>query len=282
MDYSKLPLVGIGKSTIVRRYGADVIMMPLSKLPDAQAKWLQGQKDAAKITDVLRKKNSKSYILAEIVKINEAAPIFVQAEFLEDTDKRVTNEFYNTLSEDDRRIISSGIANLINDMNQMKPVKNMEMKVKLPPNISKSKIDKINEILKWLKSHSKYEDSFVFSHTDLNSDNILYNPKTKQLSVLDFTDAEYMPVSQIFRMLEYTMPFVSDKVFDIYKSLSRVQPIQFSGRTTYYKIFNKLQNIKTIDDINAVIKEYEFLRGAKILHGIPAPNVADIKNIHNL
>ena len=120
--------------------------------------------------------------------------------------QHLTHELFSQVSRRQRYEIIDGIAAFLVDMNELKPVQDLQ-KHKIASELKFDRLDNFvtNKMSKWftndeVKYMSKicdqigtfeYDTRPAWSHCDLNSGNVLYDPETSTLSFIDFAEAGY-------------------------------------------------------------------------------------------
>lgn len=222
-----------GRETYAVYYGDEfVLKRPLPTFgDDARKKWLEKQHKTKDAIDTIRAVGNPVYNVPSMHFINddeyqileERAPGFP-----------LTRELYRTLSRRQRFEIINSLGNFLVDMNELKPIGEIQ-KHRISTEIKFSRLDNFienkmslwftkNEVLQMAHIRDKigtfeYETRLAWSHCDLNSGNVLYDPKTSKLSFIDFAEADYRFIYRdIFAPLQMELD-IYKKVYELYTQL---------------------------------------------------------------
>ncbi|HNY25277.1 MAG TPA: hypothetical protein PKJ33_01885 [Alphaproteobacteria bacterium] len=246
-DLSNLKVLStVGTSgVIVYEYEDDKVILYLPGNQDVES-WLLGQILAQNITNQLIDIKNKTYSVPKILKILKSDRIIIESRLFGEP---LTKKLFCSLDESDKYIVQKGIANLINDMNQMRPVKEPKYLLNNAGFSFEDILKKLSEILpnKTIKhienAYKKFiqlnGSSIVFSHTDLYNNNILWNSKTKTVGILDFAESDFKNINEIIEKLS---DFDSNKILDIYTNLPKNQPVYFEQNKTFTNLFKMLRD----------------------------------------
>ena len=221
-----------GRETYAVFYGDGfVLKRPLPNFgPEAQQNWLKKQHKTQNNINEIRSIKNPAYNVPEMIHINddelqvleERAPGF-----------HLTRDLYRGLARRQRFEIANGIASFLVDMNELKPVKDLvspphkiskDIKFAKFENFVENKMEKFfykNEIKYMIKLKQgiesfEYQTREAWSHGDLNSGNVLYDPETSKLSFIDFAEAGYKLIyNDIFAPLQVELG-ISKHVYEIY------------------------------------------------------------------
>lgn len=222
-----------GRETYAVYYGDKYVMKrPLPSFgPDAQLNWLIKQHRTQDVLNEIRSKKNPAYNVPEMIYINDD-----EVQLLEERapGQPLTKELYRSLPGRQKYEIRHGIASFLTDMNELKdpaPVENYkiasELKMIKLENFVENKMSNWfnNSDIKYmvrLKNNVKsfeYETRKVWSHADLNSENVYYDYKTNVLSFIDFAEANYQFVYRdIFAPLQIALS-ICKNVYEIYYKL---------------------------------------------------------------
>lgn len=194
-----------GRESYIVHFGPELIMKrPLPTLGDeAREEWLEKQHRTKNAIDEIRAVDNPRYNIPQMIFIKDD-----EYQLLEECapGEHLTAELFRTLSRRQQYEIIDGIASFLVDMNELKPVKDLETH-KIASEIRFDRLSNFidNKMHIWfsdeeIKQMSKirddvgafeYETRQAWSHCDLNPGNVLYDPKTSTLSFIDFAEANY-------------------------------------------------------------------------------------------
>ena len=212
---------------VVKNLSPKTKYMDINK-EDTPQRWLDSQKNAKKIADEIRAKNNPAYFVPKTF----IAHGKVREQFA--SGKRWCDVF-KTLSPQDKEWACKAIAELINDMSELRPVKYNKHGRNLPSiaikgpeklaemlqkcddkYISKANKKLIQDIYEYLMNVPENK-MMVFSHNDLNGGNIIIDLEKRQVSVIDFEMAGYSSAFDIM----YSGMFDSPGVWQYINHLPR-------------------------------------------------------------
>ena len=120
--------------------------------------------------------------------------------------EHLTAELYKSLTRRQQYEIIDSIAAFLVDMNELKPIGDI-VSHKICEDIKFSRLDSFvnNKMNQWFSLSEtnnlarirdevgvfNYETRMAWSHGDLNSGNVLYDPKSSKISFIDFAEADY-------------------------------------------------------------------------------------------
>ncbi|MDL2295389.1 hypothetical protein LJC18_01070 [Lachnospiraceae bacterium OttesenSCG-928-E19] len=261
MDFTKLPILSDkGTDTIVYDGGDYVIKVPKNNDTEHQKSWLRNQQKAAETVDDLTKINSRFYRVPKVMEIH-TDPIYVKEEKVKGV--FLTPELIEKMNETDKQMVYHSIAYFLNDIHQSRSVKTQSDATEIESDgkiglsdaiktlekqdiVSGKRLDKIREIQNWIKTQDGKQNTFVWSHTDLHDENMLYDPITKIIIFIDLSNAQYLSLSENFQQL-YMSGYDVPKILTVYKMLSKKQKVAFSDYKKLYKL------IAAIDDFREII-----------------------------
>ena len=194
-----------GRETYIADFGADFVMKrPLPTLgDDARNKWLAKQHRTKEIIDEIYNVGNPRYNIPRMLFIKDD-----EYQLLEERahGQHLTHELFSQVSRRQRYEIIDGIAAFLVDMNELKPVQDLQ-KHKIASELKFDRLDNFvtNKMSKWFTSDEvkymskirdqigtfEYDTRPAWSHCDLNSGNVLYDPETSTLSFIDFAEAGY-------------------------------------------------------------------------------------------
>lgn len=194
-----------GRESYIVHFGPDLIMKrPLPTLgDDARDAWLNKQHHTKDAIDDIRAVDNPRYNIPRMIFIKDD-----EYQLLEECAPgyHLTPELFKTLSRRQQYEIIDGIASFLVDMNELKPVQDLQ-KHKIADELKFDKLDHFieNKMHRWfdadeIKQMAKIRDNIgtfeyetrpAWSHCDLNSGNVLYDPKTSTLSFIDFAESDY-------------------------------------------------------------------------------------------
>lgn len=194
-----------GRETYIADFGADFVMKrPLPTLgDDARQKWLAKQHRTKEIIDEIYNVGNPRYNIPRMRFIKDD-----EFQLLEERahGQPLTHELFSTVSRRQRYEIIDGIAAFLVDMNELKPVQELQ-KHKIASELKFNRLDNFvtNKMSKWFNAEEVYQMSSIrdcvgtfeyetrpaWSHCDLNPGNVIYDPETSTLSFIDFAEANY-------------------------------------------------------------------------------------------
>ncbi|MBQ2017062.1 MAG: phosphotransferase, partial [Alphaproteobacteria bacterium] len=194
-----------GRETYIADFGTDFVMKrPLPTLgDDARKKWLAKQHRTKEIIDGIYNVGNPRYNIPRMRFIKDD-----EFQLLEERahGQPLTHELFATVSRRQRYEIIDGIAAFLVDMNELKPVQELQ-KHKIASELKFNRLDNFvtNKMSKWFSANEvnlmsairdkvgtfEYETRPAWSHCDLNPGNVLYDAETSTLSFIDFAEANY-------------------------------------------------------------------------------------------
>lgn len=226
----KLNHLNHGRETYAVYYGDDfVLKRPLPTFgPDAMNTWLVKQHKTKQTIDGIRAVENPLYNIPAMRFINDE-----EYQILEERAPGVplTPDVYRTLSRRQQFEIRNSLASFLADMNELHPVGEQvqhkiadELKFARLDNFIENKMShwfNINEVRQMARLRDKigtfeYKTRMAWSHGDLNSGNVLYDPATSKLSFIDFAESGYKFIYRdIFSPLQIELG-IYKPVYDIY------------------------------------------------------------------
>ena len=196
-----------GHATVVQRMKAltgDIVVKEHKETAGSETDvdWLKKQKKAQKIADEIRAKNNPLYFVPKTF-ISHGK---VREEFV--TGQRWRN-IIKTLSPQDKEWAYKALAEFINDMSELRPIK-YDNNIRSVSRLPIKGIKELSSILDtWDEKYVSVEDKqlikdiyeylssipenklMVFGHNDLHGDNIIIDLNKRQISIIDFEMTGY-------------------------------------------------------------------------------------------
>lgn len=175
---------------------------------ETDADWLAKQKNAKLIADEIRKKNNPAYIVPRtFISHGKVREEFVSGQRWRDIIK--------TLSPQDKEWAYKALAEFINDMSELRPIK-YDNNIRSVSRLPIKGIKELSSILDtWDEKYVSVEDKqlikdiyeylssipenklMVFGHNDLHGDNIIIDLDKRQIAIIDFEMSGYRPVGNV-------------------------------------------------------------------------------------
>ncbi len=229
-----------GRETYIADFGPGFVMKrPLPTSGDeARQAWLEKQHKTKETMDRIHDIGNPRYNIPQMLYIKddefqlleERAPGF-----------HLTADLYKQLSRRQRYEIIDGIASFLVDMNESRPIGDIvshkisqDLKFKRLDNFVNNKMNNwftVEETQKLGKIRDaigtfEYETRLAWSHGDLNSGNVLYDPLTSTLSFIDFAEAKY---NFIYRDIFAPLQIELDIWTPVYEAYTRLHnPAMYS------------------------------------------------------
>jgi len=254
-----------GRETYIRTYGNMVMKHPLPYFSDAQKEaWLAKQYRTKEIIEEIKEKSGGcKYNVPTMVAIDDYEYGALE-EFA--PGKSLSLDLFKKLSKRQKIEIIDGIASFLVDMNEVREAKPEEMhkittelKFARLCNFTADKMEHWFNIydVRYMEKLLKKIDDFeyvtrqVWSHGDLNANNVLYDPNTSKLSFIDFAEANYNFVyHDIFAPIEMELD-ICPHVYELYTQLHNKD---------LYKVFGSknpmIKNIMTYRIIGNLLKRF--------------------------
>ena len=197
-----------GRETYIADFGNGLVMKrPLPEFSQAQKdKWLEKQHRTKNVIDEVVSLNHVGYY-------NIPKMIFIKDDEYQLLEERapgvpLTADLYAGLNPRQRNEIVNSMAHFLVDMNELstKPVE-PEITHKIASELKMSRLqhiieDKMPQWFDWTEvkymaylmqdiDMFEYTTRKAWSHCDLNSSNVLYDPQTSRISFIDFAEANY-------------------------------------------------------------------------------------------
>ncbi len=297
------------RETLVFAADGLVIKRPVRN-PDTA--WLAKQRHAQIVMDELNRVASSEYFVPQMLEISTAENFAIEQRAY---GQPVTTDFFKTLTAADRDKIYRATAHFMNDINQMRPVvtqqnlfdgandatdlDKMSLKnilIQLKKHIPEKELKIIKTAKSWFDTAAQTDASMVFSHGDMNENNIFYDPARGMVSFIDFADARYESADYMFDRDFAKLAWLDlDRLRREYMALPRRQPVIIKSDPHVADMRIALQNFKwgaveflkrpTLatatrikmlrDDIAKIKKLYDqvtvaekFNRGAQVVAGV--------------
>ncbi len=226
----KIKTLNHGRETYAVYYGNDfVLKRPLPDMgPAAMDAWLAKQHRTQNVIERIRQVGNPLYYVPEMRFINddeyqileERAPGFP-----------LTRELYRKLSRRQRYEIINSLGSFLVDMNESMPIGDIQTH-KIASELKFTRLDNFintkmsnwftkNEVIQMARIRDQigtfeYQTRPAWSHCDLNSGNVLYDPTTSKLSFIDFAEANYRFIYRdIFASLQIELN-IFKQVYDVY------------------------------------------------------------------
>lgn len=222
-----------GRETYVVYYGPDYILKrPLPTTLDAdKPKWLAKQHRTKETIDLIRSIGNPRYNIPEMKFINND-----EFQILEERAHGypLTPELFRNLNTRQRYEIIDSIASFLVDMNESRKVSELTPH-KIANDIKFSRLTKFvdEKMDNWFTADEtktlarirdevgtfEYDTRTAWSHGDLNSGNVLYDPLSSTISFIDFAEADYRFIYRdIFSPLQIELD-IWNPVYEAYTKL---------------------------------------------------------------
>lgn len=296
------------RETLVYLSDDTVIKQPGPYAPPVNV-WMDKQRHARDVARDLRAMKNTTYFVPLMLEVSEDGNYVTE----ERVDGRpLKSSYFEQLSQKDQDIIYRGLANFVNDINQMRPIltqadmldgivggdnrQNMSFNTiikRLQKYVSPAELEIVTTAKDWFDTVQQNDSSIVFSHGDMNENNIFYDVASQTLSIIDFADAKYENAYYMFNRDLARLGWLDiDRLVRAYNELPRKNPVVVEPNPQIQALRVKLQNfvwsavpflqnpkaaakvrMKIIQDsINDVKKAYDaartvsqFARGANLL-----------------
>ena len=222
-----------GRETYAVYYGDEfVLKRPLPTFNDSSKQaWLNKQHKTKQIIDDIRAIKNPLYNVPAMKYINND-----EFQILEERapGTPLTPDLYNNLSKRQQFEIINSIASFLVDMNELKPIGKIqthqiryELKFSRLDNFIENKMStwftraEVNQMAKLrdIIGTFEYETRLAWSHADINSGNVLYDPKTSRISFIDFAETDYKFIYRdIFAPLQIELD-IYKRVYETYCTL---------------------------------------------------------------
>lgn len=222
-----------GRETYAVYYGDEfVLKRPLPTFNDSSKQaWLNKQHKTKQIIDDIRAIKNPLYNVPAMKYINDD-----EFQILEERapGTPLTPDLYNNLSKRQQFEIINSIASFLVDMNELKPIGKIQTH-QIRYELKFSRLDNFieNKMSTWFTQAEvtqmaklrdiigtfEYETRLAWSHADINSGNVLYDPKTSRISFIDFAETDYKFIYRdIFAPLQIELD-IYKRVYETYCTL---------------------------------------------------------------
>ena len=254
-----------GRETYIADFGNGLVMKrPLPQFTQAQKdKWLAKQHRTMEIVNEIKAVQNPVYNIPAMLHIKDD-----EYQLLEERahGEPLTAQLYATLTTRQRYEIIGSLAQFLVDMNELKPADDGIMH-KISDELKMQRLENIinNKMPKWFNvgeikyvsdliedvNTIEYKTRKAWSHCDLNSGNVLYDPTTSKISFIDFAEADY---NFIFRDIFSPLAIDLDICRPLYEEYYKLH------NTEKYRIYGprnpKLQNIMRYRTITVLLKRF--------------------------
>ena len=224
------------------------------------ANWMAKQQHARTVQDFLNTKKNTAYFVPRIIEIDKSLSQVAETYA---TGATLNSTFFDTLTSKDHDIIYNGIAHFINDIAEFRPVLNQQdFLVQNEPDFPadttqlEAKLAQQKDILSpaetqdILRAYNLFVNnqtgaaSVVFSHGDINENNVLYDPEKQQLSIIDLADSKYENVSEMFNRNYARLGWLDiDRLIATFNKLPHKTPINTTENAGVTQIRQALKNV---------------------------------------
>ncbi|MBO7508937.1 MAG: phosphotransferase, partial [Alphaproteobacteria bacterium] len=232
--------------------GNYVIKTPVSTNQSYVAEWLRKQRHANMVVGNLLAYKDKmgGYFIPKVINISDGNTPSVREERA--LGSPITTEFFVDLSSEQQESIYKKFSNFLHDINYCNPIHDLDyqlggtfveviekIKSYLPTEANKT----VAQVYELFKSHQEMTASLVFSHGDMNPNNIFYDKDTDTLSVIDFAEAKYESADYMFDHDIAKLPWLDiNKLIQKYAQIS--PDIRITSNPNMLKLFNNLRSIQ--------------------------------------
>ena len=221
-----------GRETYAVFYKDYVMKRPLPTFTDnTRREWLDKQHRTNDVINEIAAIGNPAYNIPRMYFVNDDEYSILEQRA---PGKHLDGELFRKLSQRQKTEIIYGIASFLVDMNELKPVTNLENhKI-----ISEINFDKLTRFVDTKMSvlfsrtdtlymsrichdimQFEYPTRLAWSHGDLNPSNVLYDSDTSTLSFIDFAEADYKFIYRdIFASLQVELG-IGKKVYEQYTKL---------------------------------------------------------------
>ncbi|MCL1902200.1 MAG: aminoglycoside phosphotransferase family protein [Alphaproteobacteria bacterium] len=233
------------------KLGKSVELASNAKTGARRVMWKQKRQLAQGLVLEISNLNNPTYRIPKTLAVenNKFSLEFADAE-------QVTSELFSSLPQQDKNAVINGLANFMRDMHHLRPIREVGFRGDIfaasIADIAQGHVSPKD--LKILKKAEKDlsglpEGSEVFSHYDFESDNVLYDKKSKILWILDLAESNYRPAyydfySQYFRALG-----ISDELLNVYKNLPGADKVNLDFNAEKLMLGDDLQDYLEDADI---------------------------------
>lgn len=278
-----------GHETYIVDFGDSFVMKrPLPhSTQQTREQWLNKQHKTKEIIDAISSIGNSQYNIPKMVHIKDD-----EFQLLEERapGEHLTAQLYNTLPQRQQYEIINGIAAFLVDMNELKTAQ-----IPTIHQISKefkfARFDNFisNKMSKWFQDYEvskmarlrdqvrdfQYETRLAWSHGDLNSGNVLYDPITSTLSFIDFAEAEYR---YIYRDIFGPVQIELDICEPVYRTYCKIHNDTLYNMPDYDD--KKLQDIMKYRLITVLLKR--FVKASDDLRANPQNKKSQNNNLQKI
>ena len=232
--------------------GDYVIKTPVSTNKSHIAEWLRKQRYANMVVGNLLAYKDKvgGYFIPKIINISDDENPSVREERV--LGNPITAEYFAKLSPEQQESIYKNFSNFLHDINYCNPVHDLDYQLgdgfadiieKIKPYLPTADITKITRAHELFKSHQEVTASLVFSHGDMNENNIFYDKDTDTLSIIDFAEAKYENADYMFNHDISKLPWLD--INKLIQEYAKISPnIRIKNNPYMLKLFNDLRAIQ--------------------------------------
>ena len=262
-----------GRETYIADFGPNFVMKrPLPTFSEAACKeWLQKQMRTKEIVDEISAIGNPRYNVPRMTFIKND-----EYQLLEERapGEHLTADLYKSLTRRQQYEIIDSIAAFLVDMNELKAIGDI-VSHKISEDIKFSRLDSFvnNKMNKWFSVQEtenlarirdevgifEYETRLAWSHGDLNSGNVLYDPVSSKISFIDFAEADYKFIYRdIFAPLQIELD-IWTPVYEAYIKMHNKDSYNMPGvRNPQLRNIMKYRLITTL--LRRIIKATDDLR----------------------
>jgi hypothetical protein len=262
-----------GRETYIADFGPNFVMKrPLPTFSEAACKeWLQKQMRTKQIVDEISAIGNPRYNVPRMTFIKND-----EYQLLEERapGEHLTADLYKSLTRRQQYEIIDSIAAFLVDMNELKAIGDI-VSHKISEDIKFSRLDSFvnNKMNKWFSVQEtenlarirdevgifEYETRLAWSHGDLNSGNVLYDPVSSKISFIDFAEADYKFIYRdIFAPLQIELD-IWTPVYEAYIKMHNKDSYNMPGvRNPQLRNIMKYRLITTL--LRRIIKATDDLR----------------------
>ncbi len=233
MAFENLINADHGRETKVTYYDEYILKQPLDNMgEEARKKWLDKQHRTKSVIDEIAAVGNPAYYIPKMIAVNDG-----DFKALEERafGYHLTYDLYSKLSERQKFEIINSISSFLVDMNELRPVGSLQ-KHKIIKELKFNRLDSFvnDKISRWPFSESEksfvsrirdevasfeYMTRLAWSHSDLNSGNVLYDPVKSRIAFIDFAEADYRFIYRdIFAPIQIELDLYED-VYKLYNKL---------------------------------------------------------------
>ncbi|MDE6478531.1 MAG: aminoglycoside phosphotransferase family protein [Alphaproteobacteria bacterium] len=247
------------RETVV--YAADGLVFKRPTKRMSETGWLAKQRHAQLVMQDINRVASSEYFVPQMLEISTTEKFAVEQRAY---GHPVSSSYFDKLPPADQDKIYRAMAHFMNDMNQMRPVlqqrhlfdatddaadlDNIPLKdvlIKLKKHIPEKELSVVKSAKKWFDVASESDASMVFSHGDMNENNIFYDPTRGVVSFIDFADARYENADYMFERDFAKLGWLDlDRIRAEYMALPRTQPVIIKSDPHVSDMRNALQSFK--------------------------------------